>query len=170
MPPPTSQIWDMFTCHKCDLNIVKHFFRCDHNVGILQGNVAHVAGNRKPALFSPNSGLCWHQWIEHDSEKKGRKKKRAGIQLQIFRVSPSIIFHHLLTDQRFVPQELQAAAQCRSHPGSRRPRPPADSGKPPPSPGVDPSTGDHRSTIGVGAIDVGNPWQPWLGMVSMQQK
>jgi len=102
--------------------------------------------------------------------KRAEEKKRAGIQLQIFRVSPSIIFHHLLTDQRFVPQELQAAAQCRSHPGSRRPRPPADSGKPPPSPGVDPSTGDHRSTIGVGAIDVGNPWQPWLGMVSMQQK
>lgn len=83
----------MFTCHKCDLNIVKHFFRCDHSVGILQGNVANVAGNRKPALFSPNSGLCWHQWIEHDSEKKGRKKKRAGIQLQIFRISPSTIFH-----------------------------------------------------------------------------
>lgn len=149
----------MFTCHKCDLNIVKHFFRCDHSVGILQGNVANVAGNRKPALFSPNSGLCWHQWIEHDSEKKGRKKKTSGNSTADF---PDFPFHHLppATDQRFVPQELQAAAQCRSHPGSRRPRPPADSGKPPPSPGVDPSTGDHRST-GVGAID-GNPGWGWF--------
>ena len=91
--------------------------------------------------------------------KRAEKKKTSGNSTADF---PDFPFHHLppATDQRFVPQELQAAAQCRSHPGSRRPRPPADSGKPPPSPGVDPSTGDHRST-GVGAID-GNPGWGWF--------
>ena len=115
-------------------------------VGILQGNIADVAGRQR---CSPRIQ------VYAGIRKRGETKKAGGNnKLQMFQIFPSN-FQQFRTGE--TAPHLQAAAPCRFSrlPGTR-PRPPADSGKPPSAPGSDPRhQWRHR---GGGASHVDKPW------------